>query len=195
MDKQHLAVCHCRDKHANLFLFKKDGTKVSFKSDGLKDTIEYIDQSCPEETTTWEKIPANSKDYIWPIYCPIYMYLKSPIGNAKPLPDDEILRILLIDGWRVLKNNGKIIFIVPEGYENFDANVMSNSMLEWSKKNGNNPWKIEINNTSDLDFYVMKENSPVIHKQRIILTKIVSGGKRKTKKKHNKKRKLTRKRK
>lgn len=170
MDKQHLAACHCKTSHPELFLYMSNGTKLSFRSDELQDKIEYVEDEC-EDALRWKDIKPNSKDYIWPIYCPIYGTIKRL--SPKQLKKDDALQNLLEDGWNILKPGGKIV--VLKGNDD-SAETFAAKLAEWSTHNGNHPWKIEIVESSSLDYIVHDSRKP--KSNYIILTKPSTGGKR-----------------
>jgi hypothetical protein len=172
MDKQHLAACHCKTTHPELFLYKKDGTNLSFRSDDLKDKIEYVENEC-EDALRWKDIPLNSKDYIWPLYCPIYGTIKQ--WSPTKLKSDNALRNLLEDGWKILKTGGKLMIHISTG---IPSDTMKESLTTWNKKNGNNSWKVDIVDKDSLDFFIHDSRKPKFT-QYISLTKLDSGGKRK----------------
>jgi hypothetical protein len=172
MDKQHLAACHCKTSHSELFLYKKDETRLSFRSDELKDKIEYVEDEC-EDALRWKDIKPNSKDYIWSIYCPIYGLIKKQ--TPKKLEDGDALRNLLEDGWKILKTGGKLMIHIPN---DIPSETMKNSLIEWNKENGNNSWKLDVLDKDSLNYYVHDNRTPKFS-QYISLTKLDSGGKRK----------------
>lgn len=170
MDKSHLAVCHCKTSHPELFLYKSDGSKISFRSDGLKDKIDYVEDEC-EDALRWKDISASSKDYIWPIYCPIYGTLKR---QPKKLDDEDALRNILVDGWKILKPNGKVFISVGT---NDNSELFVDKLNKFNELNENNPWKISLIKAEELDFIVHDSRTPKF-KEYIILEKSSNGGRR-----------------
>ena len=178
MNNTHLAACHCKTTHRELFLYNLDGTNISFRSDELKDKIEYVDDECENDALRWSDIASNSKDYIWSIYCPIYSKLRN--GNPKPLENTEALASLLNDTWRILKPNGKVLVTLSN---DDNSESMVTSMKEWSKHNGNHPWKIDTEDTYFLGFIVNYNSKP--SSRYMVLTKPSTAGRRRKTKRNN----------
>ncbi len=172
MDNQHLAACHCKTSHSELFLYKKDGTKLSFRSDDLKDKIEYVEDQC-EDALRWKDVSLNSKDYIWTIYCPIYGTIKRL--SPKKLKAGDALQNLLEDGWKILKIGGKLMIHIPK---DLPSETIKDYLIALNKENGNNTWKIDVVDKDSLDYFVHDNRDPKFT-QYISLTKVESGGKRK----------------
>lgn len=176
MDKDHIAACHCKTSHPELFLYKSDGSKLSFRSDDLKDTIEYVDveDEC-EDALRWKDIPPNSKDYIWPMYCPIYSWIRKK--RVRPFHSSEAIYSLLVDGWRVLKPGGKLMISIKTNFDTEAPEVLLENLKEISAVNGNNPWIFEVSTIKSIPFLVHDERRPTFT-HYIVLTKPLSGGRR-----------------
>lgn len=177
MDKHHLAACHCKTTHEELFLYKSDSSRISFRSDDLKDKIEYVEDTC-EDALRWNAVKSNSKDYIWPLYCPMYGVLRR--GLPRKLDDAHPLRNLLVEGWRILLPGGKIMIHISK---DDDLEKMKESLIKFNEVNENNLWKIDTVELSSLDYFVYKKSRPSIS-HYIQLTKTSSGGKKRKTMRH-----------
>jgi hypothetical protein len=101
-DSNILVACHCK-KHKKLFHLT-DGRPLGPGAD-------YVDPyECPD--TSWEKIKANSKEYVYSIYCPVSTVLD---WNESDYDDwkysENVLFNILQQSYRVLKRGGKLIFL------------------------------------------------------------------------------------
>ena len=151
IDSELLIACHC-EKHSQIYYIKN----------GVLDTpvgveAHYVDPTaCPEKT--WEKIPTNSKTYIWGIHCPVAQdILHSYFG---------VSRNILNNSWRILKKGGHVIFPGP-----YDMSLVEpmQTVID-SDVTMKNKWKFSIVMTKDFPFVIASAKS-AIYSTMAIFTK------------------------
>ena len=115
-DSNLLIACHC-EVHNQLHHVKSNGSKGAPVGAGAI----YIDPfACPDRL--WSSVAAESVDYVWGENCSVYFQLTNGLqltksGVTREIKNDQSsghssrnLFQLLDNGYRVLKNKGKIIF-------------------------------------------------------------------------------------
>ena len=151
IDSELLIACHC-EKYSQMYYVKN----------GVLDTpvgveAHYVDPiACPEKT--WEKIPTNSKTYIWGVFCPIAQDILH--SNILILPG------ILNNSWRILKRGGHVIFPGPYDMslvEPMQAAIDSDVTME-------NKWRFSIVKTKDFPF-VLAHIKSAIYSTMAIFTK------------------------
>jgi len=127
IDTKLVIVCHCskpvEKAHKQLYYVLKY-TKFVLKPDEayvdnkhiipLGKEVSYVnevDKRCPE-TDKWVNITDNSKTYVWGVYCPIYFTLLENASNSKS-QGNIALTDILVNAYRVLTHDGKVIFTCP----------------------------------------------------------------------------------
>jgi SAM-dependent methyltransferase len=178
-ESELVVVCHC-EKHAQLYTVKGDelDRPIDNKS------VSFVDPGICE-TRTWDKILTASKQYVWAFNCPIGPAIRNRGFNRGQWWVQTLLEILE-NSKRVLKPGGQFITGISS------KPGQDESILEkFINVHELSDWNIQIVEASDFAFNLgkMYEGSLADFKRRLIVfTKVTGGGKR-GRKRHTRRRK------
>jgi hypothetical protein len=147
-----LIACHCgsdNDFHYQLYHHSYKQPPVALTAENYErlgyQNVLYvdIDPQCPQtinQYRQWDMIPDNSVDVIWPQYCPLGSFFYESETDRLDLEQHEFWRVLLNQGWRILKNAGYISLLIDYPYAQVDLRLdqlidtYANPQHTWQRK-------------------------------------------------------------
>lgn len=145
-------ACHCFN-HVSLAIQIGKSVKL-LKSAEYKDRVTYISlkEYCPGEDTqtkSWNEVPDNSIDVIWSRHCPIqYIFHKNRTDDDYQI---TIFKNILTDGWRILRNNGKVYIPISKKNNHRYTKKVTDELM---KTLTTNKWHSEIIDIKDSPFLI-----------------------------------------
>ena len=139
----------------------------------LGPNVTYADpDACPDYT--WEKIPDESKEYVWLENCPLYSIF---FAHFKKIRQYDFIHLnkILTESLRILKVGGQVLFSLPTDdrftYDSNRIHQISENIIPF--------FSIRVVPVSEAPLYLIQLNSTQIS-HIIIFTKHQEGGKRRT---------------